>query len=126
MNGWIIWGSWQACTRRSDWPGGWMLKSLGSVSRCVWERQRWLISRFAECRLRSRLVQTQPTLPDQVHKPTARPTMRWVFPCFEDMELLLVQTAATSLVLVSRLQPVHRLILTLFGPLYEKISLPSA
>jgi transposase len=65
------------------------------------------------------------SIPDQVHKPTARPTMRWVFHCFEGIELLHVQTAATSLVVVLRLQPVHHLILHLLGPLYEKIYNPS-
>jgi len=84
-----------------------------------------LIYRLAEVRLRSRLAQTQQTIPDQVQKPTAHPTMRWVFQCFEGIELLHVQTATTSLVLVLRLQPVHRLILTLLGPLYEKIYNPS-
>jgi transposase len=84
-----------------------------------------LIYRLAEFRLRSRLAQTQQTIPDQVQKPTARPAMRWVFQCFEGIELLYVQTTATSLVLVLRLQPVHRLILTLLGPLYEKIYHPS-
>jgi transposase len=84
-----------------------------------------LIYRLAECRLRSRLAETQQTIPDQVQKPTARPTMRWVFQCFEGVELLHVQTPATSLVLVLRLQPVHQLILTLLGPLYEKIYHPS-
>ncbi len=84
-----------------------------------------LIYRLAEFRLRFRLAETQQTIPDQVQKPTARPTMRWVFQCFEGIELLHVQTAATSLVLVLRLQPVHRLILTLLGPLYEKIYNPS-
>jgi len=84
-----------------------------------------LIYRLAEFRLRSRLAETQQTIPDQVQKPTVRPTMRWVFQCFEGIELLHVQTAATSLVLVLRLQPVHRLILTFLGPLYEKIYHPS-
>jgi transposase len=84
-----------------------------------------LIYRLAEFRLRARLAETQQTIPDQVHKPTARPTMRWVFQCFEGIELLHVQTATTSLVLVLRLQPVHRQILTLLGPLYEKIYHPS-
>ena len=84
-----------------------------------------LIYRLAEFRLRSRLAETQQTIPDQVHKPTARPTTRWIFQCFEGIELLHVQTAATSLVLVLRLQPVHRLILHLLGPLYEKIYAPS-
>src|SRR6266508_4164072 len=68
-----------------------------------------LVYRLAEYRLRARLATTEQTIPDQVQKPTARPTMRWVFQCFEDIELLHVQTAATSLVLVLRLQAVHRL-----------------
>lgn len=80
-----------------------------------------LVYRLAEFRLRSRLAQTGQTIPDQVHKPTARPTMRWVFQCFEGIELLHVQTPATSFALVLRLQSVHRLILHLLGPLYEKL-----
>lgn len=35
-----------------------------------------LMYRLAEFRLRARLAETQQTIPDQVHKPTARPTMR--------------------------------------------------
>jgi transposase len=35
-----------------------------------------LIYRLAEVRLRSRLAQTQQTIPDQLQQPTARPTMR--------------------------------------------------
>ena len=84
-----------------------------------------LVYRLAEVRLRSRLAENKQTIPDQVHKPTARPTMRWVFQCFEGIELLHVQTAATSLTLVLGLQAVHRLILQLLGPLYEQIYTPS-
>jgi transposase len=84
-----------------------------------------LVYRLAEFRLRSRLADTQQTIPNQVHKPTARPTMRWVFQCFEGIELLHVQTATTSLTIVLRLESVHRLILALLGPLYEKIYNPS-
>jgi hypothetical protein len=39
--------------------------------------------------------------------------------------LLHVQTTATSLTFVLRLESVHRLILVLLGPLYEKIYNPS-
>lgn len=84
-----------------------------------------LVYRLAEVRLRTRLAQTQQTIPDQVHKPTARPTIRWVFQCFEGIELLHIQTTTTSRMLVLRLQSVHRLILQLFGPLYEKFYLLS-
>jgi len=44
-----------------------------------------------------------------------------VFQCFEGVELLHVQTASASLTVVLRLQPVHRLILALLGPLYEQL-----
>lgn len=84
-----------------------------------------LIDRLAEFRLRARLAETQQTIPEHVHKPTARPTMRWVFQCFEGIELLRVQTSTTALLIVLRLEPLHRLILSLLGPLYEKIYNPS-
>jgi transposase len=84
-----------------------------------------LVYRLAEVRLRSRLSETHQTIPDQVHKPIARPTMRWVFQCFEGVELLHIQTTTTSQILVLRLQPLHRLILQLLGPLYEKFYLLS-
>jgi transposase len=84
-----------------------------------------LVYRLAEVRLRVRLAETEQTIPDQVHKPTARPTMRWVFQCFEGIELLHVQTATASFTIVLRLESVHWLILALLGPLYEKIYNPS-
>jgi transposase len=84
-----------------------------------------LVYRLAEFRLRARLAETAQTIPDQVQKPTARPTMRWVFQCFEGIELLHVHTAPSSLTLILRLQPVHLLILSLLGPPYEHFSLSS-
>jgi transposase len=84
-----------------------------------------LVYRLAECRLRARLAETEQTIPDQVHKPTAHPTMRWVFQCFEGIELLHVQTSTASLTIVLRLESLHRQILALLGPLYEKIYNPS-
>jgi len=79
-----------------------------------------LIYRLAEFRLRTRLAETAQTIPDQVQKPTARPTMRWVFQCFEGIELLHIHAFSPSRTLVLRLQPAHQLILSLLGPLYEK------
>jgi len=81
-----------------------------------------LVYRLAEHRLRQQLAVTGQTIPDQVKKPTNRPTMRWVFPCFEGIELLHIRhgptQAATSLIL--RLTPLHQQILTLLGPTYEQ------
>lgn len=85
-----------------------------------------LVYRLAEWRPRTRLAETQQTIPDQVQKPTARPTMRWVFQGFEGIELLHVSTCSTSHTLVLRLQPTHRLILSLLGSLYEQCSLSSS
>jgi len=85
-----------------------------------------LIYRLAEFRLRARLAETAQTIPDQLQKPTARPTMRWVFQCFEGIELLHIHSLSTSRTLVLRLQPVHQLILSLLGPRYEKFYLSSS
>jgi len=85
-----------------------------------------LVSRLAEFRLRARLTETAQTIPDQVQKPTARPTMRWVFQCFEGIELLHIHTASSSRLLVLRLHPLHWLILSLLGPLSEQYYLPSS
>jgi transposase len=41
-----------------------------------------LIYSFAEWRLRERLRETGQTVPNQLNKPTQRPTMRWIFEIF--------------------------------------------
>ena len=51
--------------------------------------------------------------------------MRWVFQCFEGIELLHMQTSTASLTMDLRLEAIHWLILALLGPLYEKIYNPS-
>ena len=75
-----------------------------------------LVYRLAEHRLREQLAATGQAIPNQVNKPTARPTMRWVFQCFEGIELLHIRTATTTQSLVLRLQPLHQKILSLLGP----------
>ena len=47
-----------------------------------------LVYRLAEHRLREQLAATGQTVPNQVSKPTDRPTMRWIFQCFEGISLL--------------------------------------
>ncbi len=84
-----------------------------------------LVYRLAERRLRAQLSATGQTIPDQVKKPTNRPTMRWVFQCFEGVELLHIRhgpdgpAQTTSLIL--RLTPLHQQILALLGPTYEQL-----
>jgi transposase len=80
-----------------------------------------LIYRLAEHRVRTRLAQTGQTIPDQVKKPTHRPTMRWVFQCFEGIELLHITTPEGVTTLILRLQPLHEQILALLGPPYQRL-----
>jgi transposase len=79
-----------------------------------------LVYKLAEVRVRQQLAATGQTVPDQLRKPTARPTLRWLFQCFEGIDLhhtLDPDGARTTEVL--RLTAVHRLVLQLLGPAYE-------
>jgi transposase len=79
-----------------------------------------LVYRLAEHRLREQLAATGQTISSQVNKPTDRPTMRWVFQCFEGVDLLHIRHGpGPAVALVLRLQPVHQQVLTLLGPAYE-------
>lgn len=79
-----------------------------------------LVYRLAERRLRQRLQQSEQTIPNQVNKPTAKPTMRWVFQCFEGIELLHIRIGSTFRTCVLGLQPLHHKILCLLGPAYQQ------
>ncbi len=80
-----------------------------------------LVYQLAEGRLRHRLAQTGQTVPDQKGKPTARPTLRWLFQCFEGIDLHhTLHSDGTHETEVLRLTKVHRLVLHLLGPTYEK------
>ncbi len=80
-----------------------------------------LVYRLAEHLLRSQLVETQQTVPNQVNKPTDRPTMRWIFQCFEGIDLLHIRAGFQEHMQVLGLQPLHRKILFLLGSAYCKI-----
>jgi hypothetical protein len=79
-----------------------------------------LVYKLAEMRLRHRLAATGQTVPDQKGKPTARPTLRWLFQCFEGIDLHHTrQPSGMGVTDVLRLTKVHRLVLRLLGPAYE-------
>jgi transposase len=80
-----------------------------------------LVYRLAEHRLRKRLSETGQSIPNQIGKPTARPTMRWVFQLFEGIELLIIRSPESVSWQVLRLKPVHERILRLLGPTFQKI-----
>jgi hypothetical protein len=85
-----------------------------------------LVDRVAAFRLPARVAETRQTIPDQRQKPTVRPTMRRVFPCFEGLALLPLHTSFPSRTLVLRVQPVHQLLFSLLGLLSETVSLSSS
>jgi hypothetical protein len=70
--------------------------------------------------MREQLAATGQAMPSQVNKPTNRPTMRWVFQCFEGVDLLRIRHGpGLAAALVLRLQPVHQQVLALLGLAYE-------
>lgn len=80
-----------------------------------------LVYRLAEYRLRAQLAATGQTIPNQVNTPTDRPTMRWVFQCFEGVDLLHIRHGPGSEeALVLRLQPLHHQVLAHLGSTYEE------
>ncbi len=84
-----------------------------------------LVYKLAEVRVRQQLAATGQTVPDQLRRPTARPTMRWLFQCFEGIDLLHIRLPDGSRhTQALRLTDVHRLILSLLGPAYEQSYLP--
>ncbi|HEY1348324.1 MAG TPA: hypothetical protein VGF67_01705 [Ktedonobacteraceae bacterium] len=101
----------------------WFLASSVFVKKT--ERIRALSLRMVWCVLVCYLAETAQTLPDPTQKPTARPTMHWIFPCVEGIALLPLSPPFSSPTLVLCLPPVHQLIFSLLGPHAEPFSLSS-
>ncbi len=79
-----------------------------------------LVYRLAEHLLRRQLAATEQTLPNQVNKPTNRPTMRWIFQCFEGIDLLHIRIGSRWHTHILGLQALHQQILRLLGPVYSQ------
>jgi transposase len=77
-----------------------------------------LIYRLAEHALRRRLAHASQTVPNQLNKPTDRPTMRWIFQCFEGIDLLSIRVGSSFQTQILGLQPLHQQILRLLGSAY--------
>src|SRR5260221_14320440 len=80
-----------------------------------------LVYRLAELRVRDRLAAVHETVADQLRRPTTRPTMRWLFQCFEGIDLHhMTLPDGNQITQVLRLRALHRQVLRLLGPAYEK------
>jgi transposase len=79
-----------------------------------------LVYRLAEQLLRRQLLATEQTVPNQITKPTNRPTMRWIFQCFEGIDLLHIRMGSGFQTQVLGLKALHQQILRLLGPGYSQ------
>jgi transposase len=79
-----------------------------------------LVYRLAEQLLRRQLSTTEQTIPNQINKPTNRPTMRWIFQCFEGIDLLHIRIGSRWQTQVLGLKALHQQVLRLLGPAYSQ------
>jgi hypothetical protein len=78
--------------------------------------------RLAQHRLRERLAATGQTVPNQLKQPTDRPTMRWMFQCFEGVSLVPFQPPhGPPQHNLAGLEPLHAQVAKLLGPHCEKL-----
>ena len=81
-----------------------------------------LIYRLAEHRVREQLAATGQTVPNQLKQPTDRPTMRWLFQCFEGVSLVVFQPPhGPPQRDFAGLEPLHEQVAALLGPQCEKL-----
>jgi transposase len=75
-----------------------------------------LVYRLGEQRLREQLAATRQTVPSQVNKPTDRPTMRWMFQCFEGISLVAITpNNGPPHQEIAGLEPLHEQVVALLG-----------
>ncbi len=79
-----------------------------------------LVYCLAEQLLRRQLSATEQTIPNQINQPTNRPTMRWIFQCFEDIDLLHIRIGSRWQTQVLGLKALHQQVLRLLGPAYSQ------
>jgi transposase len=61
-----------------------------------------MVYSLGQRQLRTALNQADSTLPNQKGKPTARPTLRWIFQCFQSVHLVFVDGLKSRIQLTSR------------------------
>ena len=63
-------------------------------------------------------------MPNQLKQPTIRPTMRWMFECFEGISVLTLPALpgpASPRTLVHGVEPLHAVVIDLLGPAVIKM-----
>ena len=80
-----------------------------------------LVYTLAQRYLRQKLMELSTSVPDQLGRPTKRPTMRWIFQIFEGVHVLIHHTIDGIKEIILNLHPTRRHILQILGPPFEKI-----
>ena len=75
-----------------------------------------MVYSLAERQLRQALVATGQTVPNQKKKQTQKPTLRWMFQCFQSLHVLYFE----GRILISNLTDLHLQVLALLGPPCQK------
>ena len=79
---------------------------------------------LGERKLRQTLKQIDETVPDQKGKPTQKPTLRWIFQCFEGISILTINLPNQPIQRqVLNLNVIHKQIIAIFAGQTEKIYL---
>ena len=74
-----------------------------------------MVYSFAQHHLRQSLIQARETLPNQLGKPTQKPTMKRIFKLFEGVQVLTISFEDRTQELVINLKPILKQIVMLFG-----------
>jgi len=80
-----------------------------------------LVYTLAQRYLRQKLMELSTSVPNQLGKPTKRPTMRWIFQIFEGVHVLIHRTLDGTKEIILNVNPIRRHILQILGPPFEKI-----
>lgn len=103
----------EVCTWYGDVPQRWIIVHSEA------SRRRDLAA-LAEHKLRWELKARNESVPNQVGKPTRRPTMRRIFQVFEGIDVLIIHTPGGVERHITNLTDLHRRILHLLGPAVQK------
>ena len=79
-----------------------------------------LVYALAERSLRTELAQRDESIPNQVGKPTQRPTIRRIFQVFRGIDVLLIHSPLGTQRQVLNLKLIHLRVLDLLGPVVKK------
>lgn len=80
-----------------------------------------MVYSFAQQHLRKALAEAKETIPDQLKKPTQKPTMSWVFRLFQGIQVWLIPQGDKVQQLIVNLTALTRRIIKYFGPVAEDI-----